>query len=113
VGEDDQLRNAERLAERSLNYRIFPDAHGKMNRSLIDTGGAMLAVPQFTLVADSGKGNRPSFGHCADPELGLELFQHYVRSAQKSITRLETGEFGADMSVSLINTGPVTFWLSA
>ena len=103
---------AERLAERVLGYRIFPDAQGRMNRSLVDIGGALLAVPQFTLVADTKKGSRPSFSSGATPEEGRRLFERFVEGARRG-ARVETGRFGADMQVSLVNDGPVTFWLQA
>jgi len=101
---------AARLAERVLAYRIFPDDDGKMNRSLIDIGGALLAVPQFTLLADTNKGLRPSFSSGASPQEGERLFNKFVEFANQK-TRVETGRFGAHMKVSLVNDGPVTFWL--
>jgi len=101
---------AARLAERVLAYRIFPDDDGKMNRSLLDAGGALLAVPQFTLVADTSKGLRPSFSSGASPQEGERLFKKFVEFANQK-TRVETGRFGAHMKVSLVNDGPVTFWL--
>ena len=101
---------AARLAERVLAYRIFPDDDGKMNRSLADTGGALLAVPQFTLLADTNKGLRPSFSSGASPQEGERLFNKFVVFANQK-TRVATGRFGAHMRVSLVNDGPVTFWL--
>jgi D-tyrosyl-tRNA(Tyr) deacylase len=101
---------AERLAGRVLGYRIFPDEQGRMNRSLLQTGGALLAVPQFTLVADTNKGSRPSFSSGASPEDGKRLFERFVEFARRG-ARVETGRFGALMRVSLVNDGPVTFWL--
>ena len=101
---------AERLAERVLGYRIFPDAQGRMNRSLVDIGGALLAVPQFTLVADTKKGSRPSFSSGATPEEGRRLFERFVEGARRG-ARVETGRFGADMQVRLVNDGPVTIVL--
>jgi D-aminoacyl-tRNA deacylase len=101
---------AERLAERVLGYRIFPDAEGRMNRSLLELGGALLAVPQFTLVADTKKGSRPSFSSGASPEEGMRLFDRFVEFARRKAS-VQTGRFGADMRVSLVNDGPVTFWL--
>lgn len=98
---------AARLAERVAGYRIFPDAAGKMNLSLKDTGGGLLAVPQFTLVADTNSGTRPSFSAGASPDEGRRLFDAFVSHAG---TR-QTGRFGAEMKVSLVNDGPVTFWL--
>jgi D-tyrosyl-tRNA(Tyr) deacylase len=101
---------AARLAERVLGYRIFPDDEGKMNRSLLEIEGKLLAVPQFTLVADTKKGSRPSFSSGASPGEGKRLFYQFVEYASHK-TRVETGRFGADMRVSLVNDGPVTFWL--
>jgi D-tyrosyl-tRNA(Tyr) deacylase len=101
---------AGRLAERVLGYRIFPDAAGRMNRSLLEVEGRLLAVPQFTLVADTRKGSRPSFSGGASPEEGMRVFDKFVEFANQK-TRVETGRFGAEMRVSLVNDGPVTFWL--
>jgi D-tyrosyl-tRNA(Tyr) deacylase len=110
VERDDTETQAERLAERVLGYRIFPDDEGRMNRSLLETGGSLLAVPQFTLVADTKKGSRPSFSSGASPEQGMRLFERFVEHARRT-ARVETGRFGAHMRVSLVNDGPVTFWL--
>jgi D-tyrosyl-tRNA(Tyr) deacylase len=112
VERDDDEALAERLAERVLGYRIFPDAEGRMNRSLVDVSGALLAVPQFTLVADTRKGARPSFSSGASPEAGVRLFNRFVEFARESVS-VQTGRFGAHMRVSLVNDGPVTFWLQA
>jgi D-aminoacyl-tRNA deacylase len=111
VEKHDDETTAQRLLERLLGYRIFPDAQGKMNLSLADIGGELLLVPQFTLAADTRKGTRPSFSSAAAPELGASLFEYFVATARKSHFKVETGVFGADMKVSLINDGPVTFWL--
>lgn len=113
VEKGDGEAQAERLAERVAGYRIFPDAQGKMNLSLADIGGALLAVPQFTLVADTAKGARPSFSSGASPEEGKVLFSKFILSAREKIAHVETGRFGAEMQVSLVNDGPVTFWLQA
>lgn len=104
-----------RLCERILNYRIFADDAGRMNLSLLDTGGSLLAVPQFTLAADTRKGQRPSFSSAAPPEQGESLFDAFVEQAGQvlGVERLATGQFGADMTVSLVNDGPVTFLLEA
>ena len=110
VERDDGEAEAERLAERVVGYRIFPDAQGRMNLSLLEAGGALLAVPQFTLVADTRKGMRPSFSSGAAPEKGMQLFERFVEAARRR-TSVQTGRFGADMRVSLVNDGPVTFWL--
>ena len=102
----------EKLVDRLLRYRVFEDHAGRMNLSLLDTGGGMLLVPQFTLAADTGKGLRPSFTGAAPPALGHQLFDHAVASARRQIgERVATGRFGAHMQVSLTNDGPVTFWL--
>jgi D-tyrosyl-tRNA(Tyr) deacylase len=108
----DTPAEAARLAERVLGYRIFPDEAGKMNLSLVGVEGKLLAVPQFTLVADTKKGSRPGFSSGASPEQGLALFDCFVAEARRKL-RVETGRFGADMKVSLVNDGPVTFWLQA
>ena len=112
VERGDGEAQAVRLAERVLAYRIFPDDEGRMNRSLLDIGGKLLAVPQFTLVADTQKGTRPGFSSGAKPEEGRRLFERFVALAAEKIP-VETGRFGADMRVSLVNDGPVTFWLQA
>ena len=112
VERDDTEAEAARLAERVLGYRIFPDEAGRMNLSLLDIEGKLLAVSQFTLVADTKKGSRPGFSSGASPEQGLALFERFVAEARRSVP-VETGRFGADMQVSLVNDGPVTFWLQA
>ena len=101
-----------RLVDRLLNYRVFADEAGRMNRSLLESGGGLLLVPQFTLAADTRKGLRPSFTGAAAPEHGRRLFEHAAALAGAQLgTRLALGRFGADMQVSLTNDGPVTFWL--
>ena len=111
VEKDDTQRTAERLAERLLDYRVFADAGQRMNLGLRDAGGGLLLVPQFTLAADTRKGLRASFSGAADPALGRRLFDELVRHASRLHQPVETGEFGTDMQVSLVNDGPVTFWL--
>lgn len=111
VERGDGDREAERLAERVAGYRVFPDAAGRMNLSLSDAHGALLAVPQFTLVADTGKGARPSFSTAAPPDEGERLFGCFVTHCRRLIPEVGVGRFGADMQVSLVNDGPVTFWL--
>lgn len=111
VERGDADAQAERLAERVAAYRIFPDANGKMNLSLAQTRGGLLAVPQFTLAADTGKGLRPSFSTAAEPAEGERLFGRFVDRVRPLVQRVATGCFGADMQVSLVNDGPVTFWL--
>ncbi len=107
---DDKMQ-AERLLERVLGYRVFPDADGRMNLSLRNIGGALLLVPQFTLAADTGKGARPSFSSAAAPEIGRALFDHMVARARAQYSHVACGRFGAEMNVTLTNEGPVTFWL--
>jgi D-tyrosyl-tRNA(Tyr) deacylase len=111
VEKDDNEKIAQRLLERILNYRIFADADDKMNLNLRDIQGGLLLVPQFTLAANTDKGNRPSFASAAAPEVGLQLFDHLRTLALLNYAHVEFGEFGADMQVSLINDGPVTFTL--
>ena len=107
----DTEREADLLLTKLLGYRVFSDEAGKMNRSLADVNGGLLLVPQFTLAADTKSGTRPSFTPAAAPEDGRRLFDHAVRQARTRHSQVETGVFGADMKVSLINDGPVTFWL--
>lgn len=113
VHRDDQDRDIARLAERILGYRVFPDSAGRMNKSVSDIGGEMLLVPQFTLAADTRKGTRASFTRAADPDKGEEFFGRLVASCRESLETVETGRFGANMQVSLVNDGPVTFWLES
>ena len=111
VERGDSEREADRLLERLLGYRVFADAEGKMNLSVTDVGGGLLLVPQFTLAADTRKGARPSFSSAAPPEQGERRFHHLVTRARATHVIVETGRFGADMQVTLTNDGPVTFWL--
>ncbi len=111
VERGDGEAQAERLLERLLSYRVFADVAGRMNRSLRDLGGGLLLVPQFTLAADTRKGMRPSFTPAAPPMEGERLFNHLVVQAYQQHRPVATGRFGAAMQVSLINDGPVTFWL--
>ena len=111
VEKTDTRQQADRLLERILNFRIFADADHKMNLSLRDIKGGLLVVPQFTLAADTEKGNRPSFAGSAAPEMGRELFAHFQQQAAKIYPGTQFGEFGADMQVALVNNGPVTFTL--
>lgn len=111
VQRGDGEAQALRLVERVLGYRIFADEAGKMNRSLIDIGGSLLAVPQFTLAADTHKGARPSFSSAATPAEGERLFGSFVSLARARLGCVAEGRFGADMKVRLVNDGPVTFWL--
>lgn len=108
----DTAAQGERLLERLVTYRVFADDAGRMNRSLDDTGGGLLLVPQFTLAADTHKGTRPGFSTAAAPEHGRERFAALVALAEARLPgRVATGRFGTDMQVSLVNDGPVTFWL--
>lgn len=111
VQQGDSEAQATRLLERVLAYRMFDDAQGRMNLNLLQAGGNLLLVPQFTLAADTNSGNRPSFTPAAAPADGLRLFNFLVNAARQALPGLQTGKFGADMRVSLINQGPVTFWL--
>jgi D-tyrosyl-tRNA(Tyr) deacylase len=111
VERGDSIAQAERLLERVLTYRIFGDDAGKMNRSVLDTGGDVLVVSQFTLAADTQSGTRPGFQTAATPELGAELYEHFVDSARRRVATVATGRFGAHMQVESLNDGPVTFRL--
>lgn len=113
VERDDNEAQADRLLERLLSYRVFADADGKMNLSLVDVAGGLLLVPQFTLAADTKKGTRPGFSPAAEPQEGRRLFDYLVNRARGAHSVVQTGEFGANMQVSLTNDGPVTFWLRA
>lgn len=105
--------SALRLLDRLLHYRVFADEAGKMNLSLAQIQGDLLLVPQFTLAADTHKGLRPGFSTAAPPEQGRALFETLVQAARARHARVETGVFGAHMRVSLVNDGPVTFWLES
>ena len=111
IEKEDTEQGADRLLERMLNYRVFADAQGRMNRSLRDIGAGLLLVPQFTLVADTQKGNRPGFSNGATPAEGKLLFTYLQNSAQQCYHQVASGVFGANMQVELLNDGPVTFWL--
>ena len=113
VERDDTEAQANRLLSRLLGYRVFSDQDDKMNLSLNDISGGLLLVPQFTLAADTDKGMRPSFSSAAPPQQGEILFDYLSIQAKQQYDLVETGQFGADMQVSLINDGPVTFWLQA
>jgi D-tyrosyl-tRNA(Tyr) deacylase len=111
VQRGDSEREADRLLERLLAYRVFPDAEGRMNLDLRQVGGGLLLVPQFTLAANTRKGNRPSFTSAAEPTEGERMFRYFAGQAAKCHRPVATGRFGAHMQVSLVNDGPVTFWL--
>ncbi len=113
VERGDGERECDRLLERLLAYRVFPDAEGRMNLNLDQVGGGLLIVPQFTLVADTRRGNRPGFSGAAEPALGRRLFERMCAAAGDRPGGCEAGEFGANMAVQLVNDGPVTFWLEA
>ena len=113
VHRDDQERDIARLAERILTYRVFPDDQDRMNRSVVDEGYGLLLVPQFTLAADTKKGTRASFTRAAPPEMGAAFFDRLVALCRERLDLVETGEFGANMQVALVNDGPVTFWLES
>jgi D-tyrosyl-tRNA(Tyr) deacylase len=109
----DTEKQADTLLNRLLGYRVFYDADGKMNLSVTAVNGGLLLVPQFTLAADTKSGTRPSFSPAASPEEGRRLFDYFVQQAKARHAQVETGVFGADMKVALVNDGPVTFWLEA
>lgn len=111
VHRGDSEQQAERLLERLLGYRVFPDTAGKMNLNVAQAAGGLLLVPQFTLAADTRSGMRPSFTPAADPETGERLFNYFAQRAQELHQPVACGRFGADMQVALVNDGPVTFWL--
>jgi D-tyrosyl-tRNA(Tyr) deacylase len=111
VEKTDTEKQAERLLERILNYRIFADTEDRMNLSLREINGGLLLIPQFTLAANTDKGNRPSFASAAPPEFGKQLFDYLQQHAINIYPSVQFGEFGADMQVALINDGPVTFTL--
>jgi D-tyrosyl-tRNA(Tyr) deacylase len=108
ISREDTEKDTSYILEKTLNLRIFEDAEGKMNRSLLDTKGELLVVSQFTLYADVRKGRRPSFIEAALPEKANELYERFVREARKRVERVETGQFQAMMNVELVNDGPVT-----
>ncbi|MCG6899426.1 MAG: D-tyrosyl-tRNA(Tyr) deacylase [Gammaproteobacteria bacterium] len=111
VQHDDDEATADRLLERLLGYRVFADAKGRMNLNVKQTGGELLLVPQFTLAADTSSGMRPGFSTAASPVVGEQLFSYMLAQAQLQPLPVASGRFGEDMQVSLVNDGPVTFWL--
>lgn len=111
VQRGDDATKADRLLERLLGYRVFPDQDGRMNHSVAEVGGGLLLVPQFTLAADTQKGTRPSFTSAAPPADARRLFDYLVEKASAIHPLVATGEFCAEMQVTLVNEGPVTFWL--
>jgi D-tyrosyl-tRNA(Tyr) deacylase len=113
VERDDTKQTADRLLKKVLSYRVFDDKSGKMNLSLKDIGGALLIVSQFTLVADTQKGLRPGFSKGASPEVGHSLYDYFVDQARDMHNKISSGVYAADMKVSLVNDGPVTFMLES
>ncbi len=113
VHRDDEERDIQRLADRILTYRVFPDAEDRMNLSVQDVSGGLLLVPQFTLTADTRKGTRASFTKGAKPDKASDFFDQLVANCRTRLDTVETGQFAADMQVSLTNEGPVTFWLES
>ena len=112
VEKDDDRQKADKLAEKVLNYRVFSDADDKMNLNVQQVAGEVLVVSQFTLVADTQKGLRPSFSKGATPSLANELYEYFAQKCGEKV-KVECGRFAADMQVSLVNEGPVTFWLNS
>ena len=112
VEKDDDRSKADKLAEKVLNYRVFSDADDKMNLNIQQVAGEVLVVSQFTLVADTQKGLRPSFSKGATPSLANELYEYFAQKCGEKV-KVECGRFASDMQVSLVNEGPVTFWLQA
>ena len=108
---EDTPAHAEKLASKIAKLRIFADIEGRMNKSLLDIGGSALVISQFTLAADTKRGNRPGFSRAAPPELGRQLYETFAKALADLGPRVETGRFGADMQVNLINDGPVTIWI--
>ena len=109
----DDTAAAQRLLQRILNYRVFPDREGRMNLSLRDVAGGLLLVPQFTLAADTARGNRPGFSRAAEPPQAAALYNYVLEQARGLHSPVAAGRFGAQMQVSLTNDGPVTFWLES
>ena len=111
VQPDDDSRSAQKLVDKLLGYRVFPDEQGRMNLGAIQAGAQVLLVPQFTLAADTSQGRRPGFSTAAKPELAETLFLDFCQRTREQVADVQTGTFGADMQVALVNDGPVTFWL--
>lgn len=111
VQQHDDSQTCRKLADKLLTYRVFPDDKGRMNKDVIQHQGAVLLVPQFTLAADTSQGRRPGFSTAAKPAVAETLFGEFCQHCEETLGRVETGRFGADMQVELVNNGPVTFWL--
>ena len=107
----DTQAQADQLISKITKLRIFKDDAGKMNKSILDVNGSALVVSQFTLAADTSRGNRPGFSYAAKPEQGRHLYQYFAQTLATKGIAVETGEFGADMQVTLVNDGPVTIWM--
>ena len=113
VEQDDTEQDADYLKEKCLKLRIFPDEEGRFDRSVLDVGGGLLIISQFTLAADTRKGRRPSFTRAAPPEIAEPMVEYFITACRASGLRVETGKFGAYMQVALCNDGPVTIWLDS
>ena len=113
IHKNDQLRDADYLIEKCLNLRIFADSDDKMNLSVIDIKGEVLLVSQFTLYADTRKGRRPGFSDSARPEIAIPLYEYFIAQLKSKMRSIETGQFGADMKVDLVNDGPVTIMIDS
>ena len=113
VGKDDTTKEADRLVKKMTGLRIFEDENGKTNLSLSDVGGSLLLISQFTLYADCGKGNRPSFINAGDPDHANELYEYVIQECKKNVPDVQRGQFGADMKVRLCNDGPFTIVLDS
>lgn len=113
VGHDDTEADAESLANKAVDLRIFRDDEGRTNRSLLDVGGEMLVISQFTLFADTRKGRRPSFLDAAGPEQGDALYERFAAAVEERGVRVVRGRFGAEMQIELVNDGPMTIWLDS
>lgn len=111
VKQADNPQTMQKLVDKLLGYRIFSDENGRMNLDIQQSGGELLLVPQFTLAADTSQGRRPGFSTAAKPELAKELFDTFCQQVEQQHQKPQTGQFGADMQVALVNDGPVTFWL--
>ena len=111
VQHNDSESSSQKLVNKLLHFRVFPDEQGRMNIDIQESGGALLLVPQFTLAADTAHGRRPGFSSAAEPDMARSLFDDFCQRARVLMPELKTGTFGADMKVALINDGPVTFWL--
>lgn len=111
VQKGDTAKQADKLLEKIVCYRVFPDENGKMNHGVLESGGGLIIVPQFTLAADTQKGLRPGFSTAAHPVIARAMYDHMTENAAKRVSNFGAGQFGADMQVSLINDGPATFWL--